>query len=142
MIPTILHLFLLATGALCIPLPPSAPSSLTKRQDGSPFSDGVSLLSTINNWRSAYGKSSMTWSPDMASAAANTGSLNGGGVTMEHHVPPNAAEVIAPGNDNDMGIDLKGHSPFEISFIAWLCEVPGDPELGNACADQESVMNM
>ncbi|CAL8584005.1 hypothetical protein XPA_009615 [Xanthoria parietina] len=40
------------------------------------------MLSTINGWRHTLGASPLSWSQDMANAAANTGRLNGGGVSM------------------------------------------------------------
>ena len=112
----------------------------TGNADGSPLSDGISLLTTINNWRTAYGKKPMTWSDELAGAALNTGTLDGGDSSKEaHHPAPQAAEVISPGNDNDLGKDLQGHSPFEISYLNWLCEVPSDV-VGDLCAFQQSVM--
>ncbi|KAI4212242.1 MAG: hypothetical protein L6R36_009491 [Xanthoria steineri] len=90
------------------------------------------MLSTINGWRHTVGASPLSWSQDMANAAANTGRLNGGGVSMNHHPANGAAEVISPGSDTAMGQNLKGRSPFEISFIAWICEKPS-PAMGNAC---------
>ena len=112
----------------------------TGSTDGSPLSDGTSLLTTINKWRTAYGKNPLTWSADLAAAALNTGTLDGGDSSKEaHHQAPQAAEVISPGNDNDMGKDLQGHSPFEISYINWLCEVQSDV-VGDLCAFQQSIM--
>ncbi|KAI4282103.1 MAG: hypothetical protein L6R38_003187 [Xanthoria sp. 2 TBL-2021] len=113
---------LLVISATCSPVQPRQ-LHIEKRQD---------ILSTINGWRYALGASPLSWSQDMANAAANTGRLNGGGVAMNHHAADGAAEVIAPGSDTDMGQDLKGRSPFEISFIAWICEKPS-PQMGNAC---------
>lgn len=108
--------------------------------DGSPLSGDTSILSTINKWRTAYGKNTLTWSQDLANAAANTGQLDGGSSANEaHHAPPDAAEVIAPGSDNAMGKDLQGRSPFEISYIEWLCEVQSDV-LGDSCAFQQTIM--
>ena len=108
--------------------------------DGSPLSDGISLLTTINKWRTAYGNNPLTWSDDLAAAALKTGTLDEGDPSKEaHHPAPQAAEVISPGNDNDMGKDLQGHSPFELSYINWLCEVPSDV-LGDRCAFQQSIM--
>ncbi|KAL8784228.1 MAG: hypothetical protein Q9195_009127 [Heterodermia aff. obscurata] len=112
----------------------------TGSTDGSPLSDGVSLLTTINKWRTAYGRDLLTWSDDLATAAFNTGTLDGGDSSKEaHHPAPQAAEVISPGSDNDMGKDLQGHSPFEISYVNWLCEVQSDV-VGDLCAFQQSIM--
>ena len=104
------------------------------------------MLSTINGWRRTLGASPLSWSQDMANAAANTGRLNGGGVSMNHHPANGAAEVISPGSDSAMGQNLKGRSPFEISFIAWICERPSSA-MGDACQlvdtnRQDAVMRM
>lgn len=109
--------------------------------DGSPLSAGDSMLTDINYWRNAYGKTALTWSNELADAALNTGTLDGGSSAKEvHHNAQNAAEVIAPGSDNSMGKDLQGHSPFEISYISWLCEVPDGQRLGNLCQFQQDIM--
>ncbi|KAI4159321.1 MAG: hypothetical protein L6R39_000411, partial [Caloplaca ligustica] len=144
MIINILSFVLLATIVTCVPTSPPGQPSLRKRQsdanDGSPFSGDVSLLRTINGWRYAFGVGPLTWSQDMANAAANTGQLNEASSSMQHHNPSDAAEVIAPGSDTDMGQDLKGRSPFEISLISWLCENPGTT-MKDACGVQRSIMN-
>ncbi|KAL8636442.1 MAG: hypothetical protein Q9226_009255, partial [Calogaya cf. arnoldii] len=116
-------LSLLILSATCSPLQPH--QVVDKRAD---------MLSTINGWRYALGASQLSWSQDMANAAASTGQQNqGGALGMKHHNPKYAAEVIGPGSDNDMGKDLKGRSPFEISFIGWICERPSS-QMGNACS--------
>ena len=131
-------LLLLVTGVASMPtLSPRQGSGST---DGSPLSAGDSMLTDINYWRNAYGKPSLTWSNELADAARNTGTLDGGSSANEvHHNAQMAAEVIAPGSDTTMGKDLQGHSPFEISYISWLCEVP-DGRLGDLCKFQQNIM--
>lgn len=98
------------------------------------------MLTDINYRRKAYGKTALTWSNELADAALNTGTLDGGISANEvHHNAQMAAEVIAPGSDISMGKDLQGHSPFEISYISWLCEVP-DGRLGDLCKFQQDIM--
>ncbi|KAL8674235.1 MAG: hypothetical protein Q9168_001360 [Polycauliona sp. 1 TL-2023] len=133
-------LTLLITTATCSPLQHPHSLPLEKRDD---------LLTTINGWRYALGAQPLSWSQDMANAAASTGQQNQGGAAGQtHHPARNAAEVIAPGSDNSMGKDLKGRSPFEISFIAWICERPSS-QMGDACElvnpdtnDWNAVMHM
>ncbi|KAL8787305.1 MAG: hypothetical protein Q9213_002296 [Squamulea squamosa] len=124
MIWTLATISLLVISAACSPVNTPIRLAVDKRAD---------TLSTINRWRSTLGANPLSWSQEMANAAANTGRLNNGGLTMNHHAPPNSAEVIAPGSDNSMGLDLHGRSPFEISFISWICEVPS-PKMGDACS--------
>ncbi|KAL8777845.1 MAG: hypothetical protein Q9194_002321 [Teloschistes cf. exilis] len=113
----------------------------TTTPSSSSSSSGNDILSTLNKWRTAYGKNTLAWSSDMASTAANTGKLNHGicDTKMQHHAAEGAAEVIAPGSDNSMGQDLGGYGVFEISLISWLCEAPSGM-LGGACGVQERVM--
>ncbi|KAL8726287.1 MAG: hypothetical protein Q9181_006111 [Wetmoreana brouardii] len=156
---------LLAVGVVSAPAYSSDQRSVEKRQDytipeyvttepdqsttpangqsGSPPSSGDdSLFATINRWRSTFGANALSWSEDMVNAAANTGQLNGGtSMSLQHHNPSDAAEVIAAGSDTDMGQDLKGRSPFEISLIAWLCENP-ENKMGDSCDVQAGVMNI
>ncbi|KAL8679451.1 MAG: hypothetical protein Q9186_004281 [Xanthomendoza sp. 1 TL-2023] len=125
MIPTLCALGLLVVSAICSPVHTPIQLSVDKRAD---------ILSTINGWRYALGANPLSWSQEMADAAANTGRANcGGGCGMNHHAPKNAAEVISPGSDNDNGQNLHGRSPFEISYIAWICEVPS-AQMGDACS--------
>ncbi|KAL8726149.1 MAG: hypothetical protein Q9166_006906 [cf. Caloplaca sp. 2 TL-2023] len=124
MIVTLATLGVLVIGAACTPVHAPSGISVGERQD---------ILSTINGWRYALNANQLSWSQDMANAAANTGRLNcGGACGMNHHAASGAAEVIAPGSDNAMGQDLHGRSPFEISFIAWICEKPSS-QMGDAC---------
>lgn len=96
--------------------------------------DTLAILSIVNCWRHTRDVNPLVWSQDMTKAAANTGQLNyGGAAGMNHHVPPGAAEVIAPGSDTAMGQDLKGCAPFRISFIAWICERPSS-RMGVDCS--------
>ena len=100
------------------------------------------ILGVINYWRNAYGVGQLEWGSDLEAAAANTGQLAGGDTRkMAHHpMDPQTAEVIGPGNDNAFGKDLQGHSPFEIAYLVWLCEVPSDT-LGGLCDFQQTIMH-
>ncbi|KAL8772124.1 MAG: hypothetical protein Q9209_002559 [Squamulea sp. 1 TL-2023] len=124
MISTLAIISLLVVNAACSPVNTPIRLTVDKRAD---------MLSIINGWRYTLGANPLSWSKELADAAANTGRLNNGRLAMNHHAPSNAAEVIAPGSDNDMGLDLHGRSPFEISFISWICEVPS-PKMGDACS--------
>ncbi|KAL8709863.1 MAG: hypothetical protein Q9220_005479 [cf. Caloplaca sp. 1 TL-2023] len=94
----------------------------------------------INYWRTKFNKKILCWDQGLAGAAAYTGQQNGGSGIIHHNSKDNA-EVINPGSDNAYGQDLKGHSPFEISFIAWLCEGPHD-KLEGLCEFQHGIANV
>ena len=55
------------------------------------------------------------------------------------------AQVITPGQQVATQ-SLNGDSPFELAYVAWLCEVPTDPELSDGGVDQcalvKTVLNM
>ncbi|KAI4257729.1 MAG: hypothetical protein L6R42_005483 [Xanthoria sp. 1 TBL-2021] len=118
-------------------------SSVSTGKNQTTPTDNNSMLATINKWRTAYGKGDLTWAQDLVAGAAKTGTDNNGkgGDTFQHGGSGNA-EVMTPGGTTAGGQDLKGYSPFEVSYIlGWLCEVPTGP-VASACADLKSVMNM
>ncbi|KAI4268120.1 MAG: hypothetical protein L6R38_007956 [Xanthoria sp. 2 TBL-2021] len=118
-------------------------SSVSTGNNQTTSTDDNSMLATINKWRTAYGKGDLTWAQDLVAGAAKTGSDNNakGGDTFKHGGSGNA-EVMTPGGTTAGGQDLKGYSPFEVSYIlGWLCEVPTGP-VASACADLKNVMNM
>ena len=95
---------------------------------GPPTSGGVSLLTTINKWRKLYNKNTLNWSDQLTANARKTG-VDNGGKTENHELNPGSfAQVITPGSQS-FSNDLKGDTPFELCFVAWLCEVPSDPQL-------------
>lgn len=124
--------------------PPSPPPSATPvaqpkpaetGEDGSPKSGGVTLLTTVNKWRSIYKLPTLKWDPQLEKNALKTGT-DGGGVNQNHELNPGTyGQVIAPGMEKPYG-DLGPDSPFELSFVAWLCEVSSDPQLKTGGVDQ------
>ncbi|KAL8894591.1 MAG: hypothetical protein Q9207_008466 [Kuettlingeria erythrocarpa] len=124
------------------PAPDQSDSSQPNTNTQPTQSGDNSMLATINKWRSAYGLTALSWSQAMVDGAAETGQLNNGqGDGFQHHGRGNA-EVMTPGNDNDMGKDLQGFTPFEIGYVAgWLCEVPSGP-VANSCQFANSISPM
>ena len=108
-----------------------------------PSSGGVSILTTINKWRKLYNVNTLTWSDQLAANAAKTGK-DDGGVNENHELNPGSyAQVIAPSSQS-FSQDLKGDTPFELTYVAWLCEVSSDPQLQtgtNQCALVNSVLH-
>ena len=98
--------------------------------DASPASGGVSLLTTINKWRGKYLVPNLAWSAQLAANAQKTGNDNGGS-TQHHELNPGSmAQVICPGQQNP-ATNYLPDTPFELSYVAWLCEEPQDPQLIN-----------
>ena len=111
---------------------------------GPPTSGGVSLLTTINKWRKLYNKNTLTWSDKLTANARKTG-VDNGGKTENHELNPGSfAQVITPGSQS-FDANLKGDTPFELCFVAWLCEVPSDPQLKKGtdqCALVKNVLRL
>lgn len=104
--------------------------------DGSPYSDGVHLLTTINKWRKIYKLPLLRWNHQLEINALKTGT-DGAGQYQNHELNPGTmAQVITPGMNTKYGGDLGGDSPFELSYVAWLCESSSDPELKSDGKDQ------
>ena len=146
----ILNLFVACFAAVVL----SSPLSLAPYTEASPSpanlvrrdpltSGGVSILDTINKWRSLYNVNTLTWSDQLAANAQKTGN-DDGGVNENHELNPGSfAQVIAP-SAQSFSQDLQGDTPFELTYVVWLCEVPSDPQLQtdtDQCALVQSVLN-
>lgn len=104
--------------------------------DGSPLSDGVHLLTTINKWRKIYNLPLLKWKHQLELNALKTGT-DGAGYYQNHELNPGTmAQVITPGMVVKYGGGLGGDTPFELSYVAWLCESSSDPELKSDGKDQ------
>ena len=113
------------------------PAKLVTR--GSPVSGGVSVIDTINKWRSLYNVNTLTWSDQLAGNAQKTG-IDDGGVNENHELNPGSfAQVIAPSAES-FTQDLQGDTPFELTYVGWLCEIPSDPQLQTG-TDQCALVN-
>lgn len=128
-----------------IPKPSPSPSPASSGNDGSPLSDGVSLLTTVNKYRQKYNLEELVWSEHLAGNAQRTGD-DGQGVNQHHELFSGSnAQVITPGTDHKVaGLDYGSDTCFELSYAAWLCEVQ-DPELlspVNQCELVQKNLNM
>ena len=122
--------------------PADTPSSGS--DDGSPLSGGVSQLTTVNKWRTAYGLPKLSWSKQLQDNAQKTADDNQG-VTMNHQLNSGSfGQVITVGAEVAV-TDLQGDTPFELSFVSWLCEVKSETlKMGGVdqCALVEKVLHM
>lgn len=108
------------------PAPTPEPVVQSTQSDGSPLNGGVSLLSTCNKWRKQYGLPLFKWDSQLEKNALKTGT-DGRGQNQVHQLNPGTmGQVITPGMVTKYGGDLGGDTPFELSYVAWLCEVPSD----------------
>ncbi|KAL8746885.1 MAG: hypothetical protein Q9190_001150 [Brigantiaea leucoxantha] len=140
-----------------IPVAPSHPSQLRSYQNAArgtisgstlPSSAGIPLITTINKWRSAYDLPHLNWSATLASHATQVAIDNGGRIGNEVHNLHDrnghlvaAAQVIAPGQVS-RSADYPD-TPFELSFVGWLCEVPGGPlDEGDQCGQVSKYLHL
>ena len=98
--------------------------------DGSPNSGGVSLLTIVNKWRVKYNVPTLTWSTILAANAQKTGDDGQGSIQRHELNPGTHAQVICPGQKNP-ATNYMPDTPFELSYVAWLCERPQEPQLTN-----------
>ncbi len=126
--------------------PASAPTSGygSGSSDGSPMSGGVSILTTMNKWRSAYGLALFTWDEQLAANALKTGQDNHG-VTENHQLNSGSmCQVISPGiNSIQSDRNMDNLTPFEMTYLAgWLCERPESYALGGNCKTWTGLAGM
>lgn len=107
------------------PEPVAQPQASTE-SDGSPTNGGQSILGTCNKWRKQYGLPTFKWDSQLEKNALKTGT-DGRGQNQVHQLNQGTmGQVITPGMVEKYGGDLGGDTPFELSYVAWLCEVPSD----------------
>ncbi|KAL9608624.1 MAG: hypothetical protein Q9167_006567 [Letrouitia subvulpina] len=92
-----------------------------------PTSGGVPLIDTVNKWRKAYGLVQLQWDARCSQNAKKTGADSNGLPSNQTHeiIPPTTSQVISPGQSIRNGDYTQ--TPFELSYIGWLCEHPGGP---------------
>ncbi|KAI4213882.1 MAG: hypothetical protein LQ351_003577 [Letrouitia transgressa] len=92
-----------------------------------PTSGGVPLIDTINKWRKAFSLVELRWDPRCSQNAKKTGCDSGGLPNNQTHEinPPTTSQVISPGQFVKTGNSPL--TPFELSYVGWLCEHPGGP---------------
>ncbi|MCJ1429697.1 hypothetical protein MMC29_007612 [Sticta canariensis] len=110
------------------PKPVTTPTPQSPSSGSGPESGGVPCIDSINKWRGKYGLNDLAWSSKLEGNALKTGT-DGGGVNQNHELNDGSmAQVITPGMSVAYG-NIGGLSPFELSYVAWLCEAASDSEL-------------
>lgn len=99
------------------------------------------MIATVNKWRTAYRLNTLEWNSTLEANALKTGNDDHGSVENHELNPGSMAQVITPGQEVSVG-NLHGDSPFDVSYITWLCEVPTDPELENQCQTAADVLHI
>jgi cysteine-rich secretory family protein len=94
------------------------------------------MIASINDYRSRAGLPPLVWDGRLATNALRTGQATGGASLAHMMLEGTMAQVLVQGeNDASCGKDFGGYSPFELSYLSWLCESPGDPGLAGRCGD-------
>jgi len=106
--------------------------------DGAPLSGGVSILDTANKYRALMGYSSYEYNSTLAANSAKTNHDDGADVMTHELNPGSFAQCIAE-VDNNAGAD--GLSPFELTYLAWLCEIK-DARIDSLCTQMLAATNM
>ncbi|MCJ1446429.1 MAG: hypothetical protein MMC23_006934 [Stictis urceolatum] len=92
------------------------------------------IMSIVNKYDRAYGIPLRQWNRTLYANAYATVELNGG--ATEHHkiFPGTRAQVLIPGRQ-DSNPSTGPYSPFQLMYLAWLCEVPDDFQLEGRCPE-------
>ena len=124
------------------PNPAPAPAPAPAPVSSGPVS-GDSYLPIVNKWRQKYNLNQLTYNEALLSNAQQVGA-DGGGVNEVHQLIPGVAmgQVITPAQTNSVPSNQQGYSPFEIAYMAWLCEVPSDPQLQASANDGVDVCSL
>jgi hypothetical protein len=108
----------------------SAPDPSTSSGDGSPMSGDKSILSVVNKYREKYNRHPLKWSDQLQANAQKT-TNNNNGVTQNHELNKgSSAQCLSPGFSTPAkDMNLRGLTPFEMSYLSWMCEKKTDSEL-------------
>ncbi|KAF1981316.1 hypothetical protein K402DRAFT_467657 [Aulographum hederae CBS 113979] len=112
--------------------------------DGPFWSDGVSVLDTMNKWRDIYGLPHFTWSSHLATNAMfTTWNLqpHRDHPDFKHDLHDSWGQVAAPAANNlkECNRDAHGYTTFEAYFLSFLCESPNDRQLNGMCPTVQSI---
>lgn len=106
--------------------------------DGAPLSGGVSILETANKYRAMFGFPAFSYSSTLDGNAAKTNSDNGAN-SMKHQLNAGSFAQCIGQVDNTSG--GGGLTPFELTYLGWLCEMP-ENQITEACKAMEVATNM
>jgi uncharacterized protein YkwD len=120
------------------PAAAASTASSGNANDGAPKSGGVSILETANKYRILMGYSPFTYSSTLATNSAKTNADNGANAMLHELNSGSSAQCIAQ-VDNNTG--SKGLSPFELTYLGWLCEIQ-DAKIGTVCQVMLDATNM
>lgn len=120
------------------PEPPPVPEVREQFIDASSLavSGGRPIIRSINDYRNRAKLPPLVWDERLVANAARTGQATNG-KSMAHQMNPGTnGQVLVYGFDDRDACgskDIAPYTPFELFYMSWLCEVPGDQALGGQC---------
>jgi uncharacterized protein YkwD len=126
------------TSAVEIPQAPEPPPVREQYLDASSnaLSGGRPIIRSINDYRSRANLPPLVWDEQLVSNAARTGQATNGKAMVHQMNPGTNGQVLVYGFDDRDACgsnDVAPYTPFELFYMSWLCEVPGDQALGGQC---------
>jgi hypothetical protein len=115
--------------------------------DNVPISGQVPIINIINTYRHNRGIQLLAWDSQLTQRSSITGiedvvsHWNG---PVHDLKPPSLAQVITAGID-DQGVcsrDIKPFTPFQLAFLAWVCENPSDPAIHANCDEASDISHI
>jgi hypothetical protein len=93
------------------------------------------MIKSINEFRTLAGLPKQKWNTKLANNAAKTGQACGGKQLVHQLGPGSYGQVLTFGYDDADKCEKNTGTltPFEVYYLAWLCEVPGDKGLQGKC---------
>lgn len=112
------------------------------------FSGGAAVINSINTYRQNAGLPLLAWDADRTYTSALTGYNNM--IQDLFHTPRHYlfkgsyAQVLSPGIDDNTvcSRNIRPYTPFQLSWFAWLCEVPKDPAIRTSCPRASKISHL
>jgi hypothetical protein len=112
------------------------------------FSGGAAVINSINIYRQNARLPLLAWNAERTYTSALTGYNNM--IQNLFHTPRHYlfkgsyAQVLSPGiNDNTVcSRNINPYTPFQLSWFAWLCEVPKDPAIRTNCPHASKISHL
>jgi uncharacterized protein YkwD len=112
------------------------------------YSGGQEVINSINLYRQNARLPLLTWNAERTYTSALTGYNNmvqNLFKTPRHYLFKGSyAQVLSPGiNDQTVcGRNIHPYTPFQLSWFAWLCEVPTDPAIHTNCNRASEISHL
>jgi uncharacterized protein YkwD len=112
------------------------------------YSGGQVVINSINQYRQSARLPLLKWNAQRTYTSALTGYNNmvqNLFKTPRHYLFQGSyAQVLSPGiNDQTVcSRNIRPYTPFQLSWFAWLCEVPKDPAIHTSCSRASQISHL